>query len=462
MNTNHALLRTLPKVDDILTHPTIAELLCNTPRQIVLDAIRTVLEDVRKSILSGEFEQDRIQIAFVVNEVKKQAELLGISSLRRVINATGVVLNTNLGRAKLSEQAVVQILEVANNYSNLEYDLVAGARGSRYQHVESLICKVTGAQAALVVNNNAAAVMLILSSVCKGGEVVVSRGELVEIGGSFRVPEIMEQSGCTLVEVGTTNKTNPSDYEKAIHVGQTNGLMKIHTSNFKIVGFTQEVSIAELVAIGKEKNIPVIHDIGSGLLIDLKPFGILDEPTVIDSVKAGADIISFSGDKLFGGSQAGIIIGKKSYIDEMKKNPLTRAFRIDKLTLAALEGTLIAYQDTAHAMQSIPTLQMLTQTLPQIKEKAQILCDALAIYGAAMVEDFSQVGGGSAPSQMIPTYVVKIASKTVSANKIECALRSQSIPIIARITKDSVLFDLRTIAENEIEYVIHCVKEILE
>lgn len=456
------LLRSIPKIDDILAHTNITQILCNTPRQIVLDASRMVLANIRERILSGEFGQDNIQIDFVIDAVKNQVDLLCASSLRRVINATGVILNTNLGRAKLSEQAVVQILEVANNYSNLEYDLVIGARGSRYQHVESLICKVTGAEAALVVNNNAAAVMLILSSVCKGGEVVVSRGELVEIGGSFRVPEIMEQSGCTLVEVGTTNKTNPSDYEKAIHIGKTNGLMKIHTSNFKIVGFTQEVNIEELVAIGQEKNIPVIHDIGSGLLVDLKPFGILDEPTVLDSVKAGADIVSFSGDKLFGGSQAGIIIGKKIYIDKMKKNPLTRAFRIDKLTLAALEGTLMAYQDNTHAMQTIPTLHMLTQSLPEIQEKAQVLCDALAAYGAVMVEDFSQVGGGSAPNQMIPTYVVKIVSKTISANKIESALRGQSIPIIARITKDSVLFDLRTIADNEIEYVIHCLKEILE
>ncbi|MEG2295269.1 MAG: L-seryl-tRNA(Sec) selenium transferase [Oscillospiraceae bacterium] len=462
MNTKHALLRTLPKVDDVLAHTIISELLCNTPRQVVLDCIRMVLMGIRQEILSGCFEQDYIELAFVANMVKKQAQLLCTSSLRRVINATGVVLNTNLGRAKLSEQAVVQILEVANNYSNLEYDLEIGGRGLRYQHIEGLICKITGAESALVVNNNAAAVMLILSSICKGGEVIVSRGELVEIGGSFRVPDIMEQSGCTLREVGTTNKTNAFDYEKAIHVGKTHALMKIHTSNFKIVGFTQEVSVAELVAIGKEKDIPVIHDVGSGLLVDLKPFGVLDEPTVLESVKAGVDIISFSGDKLLGGSQAGIIIGKKIYIDEMKKNPLTRAFRIDKLTLAGLEGTLMAYQDVDYAMKSIPTLHMISQPLPQIKEKAQILYDALANYGAVMVDDFSQVGGGSAPSQMIPTYVVKISSGKISVNKIEAVLRTQSIPIITRITKDSVLFDLRTIADNEIEYVIHCVKEILE
>ena len=330
--------------------------------------------------------------------------------------------------------------------------------------MENLIAKITGAEAAMVVNNNAAAVMLVLSTMVKGKEVITSRGELVEIGGAFRVPEIMQQSGGTLVEVGTTNKTQLSDYVNAINEN-TGALLKVHTSNFKIMGFFEEVTLEQMVELGHQKNIPVIYDLGSGAMIRLSDYGIQDEPNVLDSVKSGADVVSFSGDKLLGGPQAGIIVGKKSYIDAMKKNPLTRAFRIDKLTLAALEATLREYLDPQQALKDNPTLRMITATMDDLVPKGQQLVDCLQAacdgsYSVVLDEDFGQVGGGSVPTQMIRSSVAAITPHRVSLDLLEKRLRECSpLPIIARISKDRLLLDVRTIEERHFAYIAQSIRD---
>ena len=347
------MLRAIPKVDELLGMEPLQALAEQTPAPALREAVREELEALRRRILAGDTDHipNREDLCAAVCRRAREASL---PSLRGVVNGTGVTLHTNLGRACLSRRAVEAVVAVAGGYSTLEYDVDAGRRGSRHSHVEALLCAVTGAEGAMVVNNNAAAVLLILSALGKGGEVITSRGELVEIGGSFRVPDIMVQCGCALREVGTTNKTHLSDYERAI-TPETRALLKVHTSNYKIMGFTESVPLAELVALGRERGLPVIEDLGSGSLVDLEQFGIHGEPTVQQSVQAGVDIISFSGDKLLGGPQAGIIIGRKDYIETLKKHPLARALRVDKMTLAALRETLYAYTDPAMAVREIPT-----------------------------------------------------------------------------------------------------------
>ena len=348
------------------------------------------------------------------------------------------------------------VVDIACSYSNLEYDLELGQRGSRYSHIEDIITRITGAEAALVVNNNAAAVMLVLSSLAKDKEVIVSRGELVEIGGSFRVPAVMEQSGAKLVDVGTTNKTHKYDYEDA--VGEDTALLlKVHTSNFRILGFTSSVSLEELVEVGSKANIPVVEDIGSGVLIDLSKYGLEYEPTVQESIEKGVDVVTFSGDKLLGGPQAGIIIGKKKFIDKMKKNPLTRAIRVDKFTISALEVVLRQYLNEETAIKNIPTLKMLTINIEELANKANKLYDLLEVYkdkiSIEIVDDYSQVGGGSMPLERIKTKAIEIDSKNNDIVKIEKKLREYDIPVICRIYKDKMYLDLRTIDESEIEIV---------
>ena len=337
MEDRRELLRKIPKIDEVLQDERLFFFTESTPRAVIVDSAREVIDELRKDILEGRRSQvgtkETLMTEIVARITGKKKK-----SLRRVINATGVVLHTNLGRANLSDKACESIMDVARNYTNLEYDVKRGSRGSRHDHVEKILTKITGAEAAMVVNNNAAATMLCLSALAKDKEVIVSRGELVEIGGSFRVPEIMEQSGARLMDVGTTNKTKPSDYLNAYHEGETGALMKVHTSNYRILGFTQEVELPEMVELGKKLNLPVIYDMGSGLMADLTDCGV-DEPTVLDALKTGIDVILFSGDKLLGGPQGGIIAGKKEYIDKMKAHPLARAFRVDKMTLAAMEAT---------------------------------------------------------------------------------------------------------------------------
>ena len=459
MSVNSQLLRQIPKVDELLRHPRLASLSCQ--HTILTETVREVIDSLRQAILAG--EEPSIQPDSLCDEVERLVQKKTTMNLRPVINATGIVLHTTLGRAKLSTAAVQAIQSVAQDYNTLEYNLEKGSRGSRYSHVEQLISKLTGAEDAMVVNNNAAAVMLVLSTMARGKEVVTSRGELVEIGGAFRVPEIMSQSGGTLVEVGTTNKTHPSDYVRAV-TENTGAFLKVHTSNFKIVGFSEEVSLEEMVRLGHERNIPVIYDLGSGAMVRLEDYGILDEPNVLDAMKSGADIISFSGDKLLGGPQAGIIIGRREYIEAMKKNPLTRAFRIDKLTLAALEATLREYQDPAQAIQNNPTLRMITATMETLVPKGEQLlaelqrtCDGS--YTVELTEDFGQVGGGSVPTQMIRSSVVAVEPTLVSPDVLEQRLRRISLPIIARISKDRLLLDVRTIEEHHFSYIAESIRD---
>ena len=455
------MLRSIPKVDDLLNDPALSQICGESSHFVITDSIRKVLNELREGILSDEISRvwnDEEILERIKSDIKKAS----LRNLRKVINGTGIILHTNLGRAKLGQKAIEAVVEAAGNYSTLEYDVESGSRGTRYDHVNELIEKLTGAESCLVVNNNAAAVLLILSTMTKGKEVVISRGELVEIGGSFRVPDIMEQSGSVLVEVGTTNKTHISDYERAIRPEITGALLKVHTSNFRIMGFTQEVSLEEMVELGHLHGVPVIHDLGSGSMVDLEQYGIKDEPSVAQSMSAGADVVSFSGDKLFGGPQAGIIIGRKVYIDAMKKNPLTRAFRIDKMTLAALEATLRLYLDPMEAETQIPTISMLAKTSDDLREKAEQLCKKIrekvdpSYCHLQVVEEVGQVGGGSVPTQLLDTWAVAISSENTPATFIELKMRENDIPIIGRISKDRYLLDVRTIEEKDFEIVAAC------
>ncbi|HUI45483.1 MAG TPA: L-seryl-tRNA(Sec) selenium transferase [Nitrospirota bacterium] len=463
------LLRQLPSIDDILKEDRTLAWLETYPRVLVLEAIRTAVDRRRKAILqSAAKEADRK--APSLNAVLDDAEVilreLSEPSLRPVINATGVVVHTNLGRSILSEKALRRIAEVSRSYSNLEYDILAGERGKRYVHVESTLRRLTGVEAATAVNNNAAAVLLCLNTLARGREVVVSRGELVEIGGSFRVPDVMERSGAILREVGTTNKTHLKDYEKALN-DQTALILKVHTSNYKIVGFTEEVSPEELSLLGRKHRIPVMWDLGSGSFIDLSIYGAGSEPTVQQAIDSGVDIITFSGDKLLGGPQAGLILGKKSYLDPIRSNPLARALRIDKLTLAALDTTLNEYLDKEKAVREIPTLWMLTQPLSEIERKALLLEKGFQNIhdeglSVSMQNDRSQSGGGALPTGNFPTKTVCIRHRRLSANRIEMSLRLGQPHIITRIKEGMVIFDPRTLNDEEIGKIVEAMGRILE
>lgn len=464
MSSNTNLYSKLPKVDDLLANEKIQYLLLLSPRELVIDKIREAISEIREDISNNRLTEKELSLRVnnifnIVDEKVKQALK---PNFKKVINGTGVVIHTNLGRSLISKDIMAHIAEIATNYNNLEFDLERGVRGSRYSHVESIIAKITGAESALVVNNNAAAVMLALSSLGKNKEIIVSRGELVEIGGSFRIPEVMEQSGASLVDVGATNKTHLYDYEKAIGEN-TAALLKVHTSNYRILGFTDNVSLDELVKLGKQYEIPVIEDLGSGVLIDLSKYGLQYEPTVQESVRAGVDIITFSGDKLLGGPQAGIIIGKKKYIDVMKKHPLNRAMRVDKFTIAALESTMNLYLSEKMAIKQIPTLRMLTATEKELKNKAEKLLGLIKMNKfenatVEIIDEFSQVGGGSMPLEQIPTKCITISTNKISISKLENKLRNYSVPIITRIFKDKLLLDVRTIDESDFEIVVDGLK----
>ena len=452
MDNRQLLLRGLPKIDELLLDEQLVFFMESTPRSVVVDAAREIIDELRREILSGERE-DTPEKDELIAEICDRITGKKKRNLRTLINATGVVLHTNLGRSNLCRAAVESVTAVADSYSNLEYDLKKGARGLRHDHVEKIIAKITGAEAAMVVNNNAAATMLCLSAMAFGKEVITSRGELVEIGGSFRIPEIMEQSGAHLKEVGTTNKTKPSDYRNAYDPEKTGALMKVHTSNYRILGFTQEVTLKEMVDLGKEMNLPVIYDMGSGLMADLTRYGV-DEPTVLDAVNDGADVVLFSGDKLLGGPQGGILIGKKEYIDRMKKHPLARAFRVDKMTLAAMEATFFEYLDMENAKKTIPVLQMITVSGEELQNKADRLIEAIKVRTDAFTlgsEPCKDQVGGSAPTVSLNGIAVSIASDTVPAERLERLFRRAETPVIVRVAHDKVLLSVRTIKEEEIE-----------
>ncbi|MBS1113457.1 MAG: L-seryl-tRNA(Sec) selenium transferase, partial [Nitrospirae bacterium] len=385
-------------------------------------------------------------------------------SLKPLINATGVVIHTNLGRSTLSERVLENIRRVSESYSNLEYDIEKGKRGKRYTHIKRILREITGAEDALVVNNNAAAVLLCLNTFSKGKEVIVSRGELVEIGGSFRMPDVMESSNAILREVGTTNKTHLFDYEKAINEN-TSLILKIHKANFRIVGFTDEVSIEDLVSLGSKHHIPVMYDLGSGCLIDLKPYGIHDEPAVQEIVKTGVDLTTFSGDKLLGGPQGGVIVGKKEHIERIQKNPITRAVRIDKLTLAGFEATLMEYVDEERAIASIPTLRMLLQKPEEIRVRANTIARKLKkeIQNAhvKVMADTSRAGGGSLPERDLPTFVTAVKPDSMSVNELEEILRKGAPPVITRIKEDTLVLDARTIRDKDIATLVQRIKAAL-
>ena len=450
------LLRALPKVDVLCQTRELTGLRQEYGDKAVAEAVRQVLAELRRQILAGNL-QSLPASDLLYRNIRACVVQNDLPSLRTVINGTGIILHTNLGRACLSEKAAQAAADAARGYSNLEYDIAKGQRGSRYVHIEDLLCRLTGAESALVVNNNAAAVLLTLSALTQEGQVVVSRGELVEIGGSFRVPDIMEACGAQLKEVGTTNKTHLADYEKAINP-DTRALMKVHTSNYRIVGFTETPSLSSLVELGHKNGLPVIEDLGSGCLVDLNRFGIHDEPSVQDSLKAGVDVVSFSGDKLLGGPQAGIILGKKTYIDILKKHPLTRAMRVDKMTLAALEATLRSYE--SGCPEEIPVLDMLGASAETLRQKAELLASLLAEAGisASVVPVEGRVGGGSVPNRSLPSFAVTL---TGDVNALEEKLRLGLRPIIGRIHNDAYLLDVRTLREEDFPVIVSAIKEAL-
>lgn len=449
-----SLLKSIPKVDRILQLDTIRGLLDSRPRPVVLAAIRAVLAEMRQAALEGNVAPEELTEQTVARRVVQTCEDLCAASLRRVINGTGVVIHTNLGRSLLTDAAKEQLLESAFSYTNLELDLATGERGSRYSHVEGLLCELTGAEAALVVNNNAAAVLLALASLASGREVVVSRGELVEIGGSFRIPEVMAQSGALLREVGTTNRTHIRDYREALSQ-ETGLLLKVHPSNFAVMGFVAAVETDELVAVGREVGIPMMADLGSGSLVDLSPLLGCHEPTVQELVRAGVDIITFSGDKLLGGPQAGIIVGKRQWLAPLRRHPLLRALRIDKLTLAALEATLRIYRDERRALSEIPTLRLLTASTADLSRRGRRLLSRLRRVlphevKVALQEGHSQVGGGALPLLHLPTVLISVEAEGMSPGDVEKALRGSPIPVLGRIHKGKFLLDLRTILDNDL------------
>ena len=454
-------LRALPAVDEVLTMLSRSIPMEAFPHELVVDCIRKEVEAARNLIIEGKTAPSEEGIANgTLRRLQAQAE----PSLKRVINATGVIIHTNLGRSALAPQAVTAVENVAKGYSTLEYDLASMQRGSRHSHCEELICTLTGAEAAIAVNNNAAAVMMVLNEFARNRQAIISRGELIEIGGSFRIPDIMDFSNARMVEVGTTNKTHPSDYERAI-TSETAMLLKVHTSNYRLIGFTESVRAKDLKAIATRENerrngtgeeeLLVYEDLGSGMLLPLRGLEGYGEPTVTEALE-GCDLVSFSGDKLLGGPQAGIIVGNKRLIDRLKKNPLARALRLDKMTIAALEATLRLYLDPEKAYESIPTLHMLTAPIETVGAKAEALRQAICASvpkdscKISVVESVARAGGGSLPMYDIPSYAVEI--ERAGWNAQECAaylVQNHQIPVIARISREKLLFDARTIMDDE-------------
>jgi L-seryl-tRNA(Ser) seleniumtransferase len=460
-------LRNLPKIDEIILLLEKQDIYSLAPRDIVIATCRTVVQNLRDKIIEAK-EKDlpkfSLDLASAVGKVERLIKGLYRYSLRRVVNATGVILHTNLGRAPLCPEALQRIMEVGKGYSNLEFDLAKGERGQRYDHVSQLICALTGSEDALIVNNNAAAILLVLNTLAEKKEAIVSRGELIEIGGEFRIPEIMKKSASKLREVGTTNRTRIGDYEKAVN-DKTGLIMKVHTSNFRIVGFTEEADIVSLVTLGKSRGIPVMDDLGSGCLIDLEQYGLQHEPTVREALATGIDVVTFSGDKLLGGPQAGIIVGKKDVLAKIKKNPLNRALRIDKFTLAALEATLMHYLNPADAVKKLRSLKALTEPVAAVKKRAEKLITKLqkenfVSLKFSLHEDFAAAGGGSLPTQQIPTVLVAIKNKKMSASKMEEKLRKMEVPVIVRVDKDEILIDMRTVAEDEFRFIIEGLRQV--
>jgi L-seryl-tRNA(Ser) seleniumtransferase len=453
---NKEILKDLPSVEELLNNNSIRCFLADTPRVLVVEAIRDVLDQKRKNILSGQANVD-VGYAVILEEITNQIIARKCINMRRVINATGVVLHTGLGRGLIADKAKEALIRLCTRYCNLEFDLETNSRGHRNRHIENLIAQITRAESGFAVNNNAAAVMLALNTFAKNKETIVSRGHLVEIGGSFRLPEVINKSGTKLVEIGTTNKTYLCDYESAI-TENTACILFVHTSNFKIDGFTEEVDLPELVKLSKKYNLKLIHDLGSGAIIDLSKYGFDYEPTVKESIDWGVDLVLFSGDKLFGGAQAGIIAGKKDYVRLMEENQLSRALRIDKLRLAVLEATLRIYLDEETAVKEIPHFRMMFKKIEDLEKEAEYLAGVLnSVIGdnvvTKQIDGVSQVGGGSLPGVRIATKLVEVRHKNLSADELSKKLRLNQPAILTIIRNDAVLFDLRTLIDGDIESI---------
>ena len=467
-DNQQTLLRMLPGVDQLLEHSKKDTFFDGIPKTVVVNSIRQTLDSRRSRILAADRDiaEDGLSASRIMELVKEAAAKAMAPNLKPLVNATGVVVHTNLGRSLLPAKVIENLAQIAGRYSNLEYDLGAGKRGSRYSNVEDILCEISGAEAGMVVNNNAAAVLLCLETLARGKKVIVSRGELVEIGGSFRVPDVMAKSGGILKEVGTTNRTHLKDYENALDEN-TALMLKVHRSNYSVIGFTAEVSLKELVELGTRHGLPVMEDLGSGTFIDFSKYGLVKEPTVQESVAAGVDVVTFSGDKLLGGPQAGIIVGQKQIVDRIKQNPLARALRIDKMTLAALETTFRIYRDEDQAIGLIPTLRMLTMDLSELENKATRLAEDLNTIGGSrleinQVELSSKAGGGALPLLELPSKCLRIKIQGMSANKLEKNMRQNSPPIIGRIEDDGFVIDPRTLLDDDLPIIRTAFERLLK
>ena len=460
-----SLFRSLPSVDACLH--SLETAFPDTPHLVLLESSRAVLEELRGDLRAGRITEERdLSMEAVLPRLLRTVEKADRPRFRRVLNGAGVVVHTNLGRSVLAKEAREAVSVAASGYSNLEFNLETGERGSRISLVEELLCSLTGAEAALVVNNNAAAVLLMLDTLCKGGEVILSRGQLVEIGGSFRIPDVMARSGATLREVGTTNRTHLSDYESALSE-HTRAVLWVHPSNYRIIGFHTSVPPEELSAFAHSHGLPMLEDLGSGSLMDFSPWGLHDEPTVPEVVRAGIDVVTFSGDKVLGGPQAGIIVGRREYVDMMKKNQLLRALRCDKLTLSALEATLRLYRDPEKARQSIPTVRRMSMSAETLRNRAEQLRTLLekelpGLAAFSLRDDFSRVGGGAFPEQGMPTTLVCIQPSSCSAMQLKQRLLATDPPLVGRLDERSFQLDTRTLEEDEFNDVVLVLRQALQ
>ena len=457
------LLRMLPSVDEMLREGRIAAMAERDSRTVVTEAVRAALQNLRDSILEGHLNASQVELAVsaLPEAVERFVRRAMRVSLRPVINATGVILHTNLGRAPIANAAIEHIREVAPGYSNLEFDLESGERGKRDVHVQRLFAHLLGAEVStIVVNNNAAAVLLALNTLAEGGEVLVSRGELVEIGGSFRIPDVMSKSGASLREVGSTNRTRLADYERAL-TDRTKLILRVHRSNFQIVGFTEQPSLSEMVTLAHERGLPVMEDLGSGALFDLATIGVSGEPGVAESLAAGVDVVTYSGDKLLGGPQAGILSGKPEIITRMRSNALFRALRVDKLTYAALEATLLAY--VRQDYDAVPALRMMRRSAEDIGARAQAMATQIpASYKVKVADGESVIGGGAAPGATLKTHLLIIALEGVSADELATRLRHADPPVIARVEDDRVVLDLRTVFPEQDAVILKSLRSAMK
>jgi L-seryl-tRNA(Ser) seleniumtransferase len=458
-----SILRNIPSVNDLIESPPLKKLVERVSHNVVADGVRSFLDEMRQNVAQAASEVKLPDVGELAERIAGRILQGEQPSLRPVINATGILLHTGLGRAPLADEAIEAMVTVAKDYASVELDLKSGQRSQRVAAVETVLKQITGAEAVAVVNNNAGATMLTLAALARDKEVICSRGELVEIGGSFRLPDVMAISGATLREVGTTNKTHLRDYASAIGE-ETAAVMQVHTSNYLVVGFTAAPSLADLVQLGRKHDLPVIHDIGSGALIDFAQYGLTGEPLAAESVRTGADVVLFSGDKLMGGPQCGIIIGRKKYVDAISRHPMMRALRVDKVTLAALAETLRLYRDPKMAEASVPLLQLLSTSIENLKNRAERLAPQMAaaeaVSEAAAVEEVAQVGGGSMPTQEIPTWCIALAPSSGGVDGLAASLRTGKQAVVGRIQQDRLLLDLRTVPPRQDRLLVEAVEAV--